>query len=436
MKRSLLFLLASLIPLILAANPLTFSNLFRNSIGQGTLNPNRAWRLMEQTTSDMGNQGWEESSKVVYYYNTTHPSQVDSLKMLSFDPDLPGWVELMYVINTYQPGGGNLVASVASMVLMGMRLPFMRVEASYDNQQRLAHLYLYSQPLFARVWTIESRQHYIYGGTNHLTVYAWYAPDDTGTPPYSKSSFTWNTQGQLSSFLTQESPDSTATSWVNESKGTFTWHPNDSTDYNDVIAWLTDNMPNMMIAFTYDPGFGMFGGMPTEVYDEDWNGTWVPSYRTNYSYNANNTLNYSYSADYSNSAWTNSGRYDYVYGANNNLSTMYMSEWDFDWVQTGMTTYNWQSFTGVEDENVPGTPALALSLYPVPFRSEVNISVGGKSLSPVDIDIYNLKGQLVHQSSVAPNSVYVWNTKSPAGLYLIRATQNGESTIRKAIKLK
>lgn len=436
MKRSLLFLLASLIPLILAANPLTFSNLFRNSIGQGTLNPNRAWRLMEQTTSDMGNQGWEESSKVVYYYNTTHPSQVDSLKMLSFDSDLPGWEEVLHITNTYQPGGGKLVASVASMIVMDMRLPYMRVESIYDNQQRLAHLYVYNQPLFAKVWTIKSREHYIYGGTNHLTLYSWTAPDDTGTPPYDKMSFTWNTQGQLSTVLTQASPDSSATSWVNSSRTTYTWHPNDSHNYNDLIDWLTNYMPNMMASFTYNPSFGMLGSMPTVIYDEEWTGSWNPSYRSNYSYNANNTLNYSYTEEYQNNSWSNSDKYDLVYGANNNLSTMFYSNWDLAWIQTQMTTYNWQSFTGADDENVPGTPALALSLYPVPFRSEVNISVGGKSLSPVDIDIYNLKGQLVHQSSVAPNSVYVWNTKSPAGLYLIRATQNGESTIRKAIKLK
>lgn len=435
MKRSLLFLLAALVPLILTANHLNFNDLLRNCIGQGTLNPNRAWRLMEQTTSDRVKQSWEESEKVIYYYNTTHPSQVDSLKLLVYDPDLPGWTEQSFIINTYQPGGGKLLACEASMIFMDMRFPFVRTESTYDNQQRIAHLFMYNQPLFAKVWTISSRVHFIYGGTSHLAMYTWDNPEDTGTPPYTKTSFNWNTQGQMSTALSQISPDST--SWVNDSRTTYTWHPNDNHNYNDVIAWVTYSMPRMLMAvYTNNLELATVGGMPTETYDEYWNGSWVPSYRTNYTYNANNTLDYLYSAEYSASAWSNISRYDFVYGANNNLSTQYHSEWDFDWIQTQMTTYNWQSFTGADDENVPGTPALALSLYPVPFRSEVNISVGGKSLSPVDIDIYNLKGQLVHQSSVAPNSVYTWNAKSPAGLYLIKATQNGESTIRKAIKLK
>jgi hypothetical protein len=93
----------------------------------------------------------------------------------------------------------------------------------------------------------------------------------------------------------------------------------------------------------------------------------------------------------------------------------------------------------IAEDQLP-TPELNLSAYPNPFSQELKITLQTKS--PVRLEIFNLRGQLVKSERVAPNNGlvdYQWcgtdqsNQKVRSGIYLIRASSEGKTVTRKIL---
>jgi len=435
MKRSLLVLVV-LLPILLSAFPRSLRNPLGNIDGSTLYNPSRAWRVLEKTAAYMEGGSWIDANKAVYYYHGVNSTQVDSLIYLSYDEMTQEWEEWMYVHFTYIPGGEYVESTVMGFRMMGLEFDMMKTYSVYDNQHRLIHWYIYLSPFGAKQWEPMSRLHIIYTGNNQFVMYGWSDPTEPGEPPYEKISFTWDNQGRMLTETAQTSPDST--SWVNDSRTSYTWHPNDTTTGADIIAYFSHYLPQMaFMMFVTDFSSNVVGGMPSLLFTEDWDGSWIPSDRESYFYNANNTLNYSIYEEYDGD-WMNVSRNDLEWDANQNISVGYYSVWEPDvrsWVPESRTSYLWGTYTGTSDESVPSPGAISLTLYPVPFRDGMNISVNTKSASPVQLSVYNLKGQLVHTTSVQPNSTAVFNEPCPAGIYFIKAVQDGNTTVRKALKL-
>jgi hypothetical protein len=79
------------------------------------------------------------------------------------------------------------------------------------------------------------------------------------------------------------------------------------------------------------------------------------------------------------------------------------------------------------------------SIYPNPFKTSLNIEVMTKEGDNVEIAIFDLMGRMVmHQEVIAPGALYrtSWNSTNniASGVYQLRITVNGESTLYKIVK--
>lgn len=101
----------------------------------------------------------------------------------------------------------------------------------------------------------------------------------------------------------------------------------------------------------------------------------------------------------------------------------------------------------VDDEHA--IPAVGISIgdvYPNPFRSTASFRVISKeSATPLKIGVYNLRGQLVRDvfhGMSAKSILHSWDGKDSAGrnvgsgIYMIRASQSGNTAIKRVIKIQ
>ncbi len=97
---------------------------------------------------------------------------------------------------------------------------------------------------------------------------------------------------------------------------------------------------------------------------------------------------------------------------------------------------------GTTDEDIPHRDALA-NVYPNPFNPETIIELDLPRPQPVEVNIYNSRGQLVNTLSIPETeSKTVWNGTDQvghpvaSGVYLIRIETAEQTIIRKALLMK
>lgn len=77
-------------------------------------------------------------------------------------------------------------------------------------------------------------------------------------------------------------------------------------------------------------------------------------------------------------------------------------------------------------------------VYPVPFRNELIVEFSTESDQPMYVRLYDVQGKMVVSDLVQPqagtNRVKLQTEALPAGLYVLRLEQNGNSQIKKVIK--
>lgn len=83
------------------------------------------------------------------------------------------------------------------------------------------------------------------------------------------------------------------------------------------------------------------------------------------------------------------------------------------------------------------SPPLSLSAYPNPFAERLSISLKGHANLPVRVELYNLKGQLITRKiAVSGVELSLETNKLPSGIYLLDATQGGDTIRRKLVKVR
>lgn len=136
-------------------------------------------------------------------------------------------------------------------------------------------------------------------------------------------------------------------------------------------------------------------------------------------------------------------RYRFTYGAtggNNSYIKAYANAlgdvtyvrytYDDDWYDS--VSISWRPIVSNEDNYIP--PPNNLSIYPNPFRDNLNISFDKNDATTSDIFIYNLKGQLIRQWKGSKATELVWDGKDAKGnnvaqgIYLIKL-QTGRNTV-------
>lgn len=98
----------------------------------------------------------------------------------------------------------------------------------------------------------------------------------------------------------------------------------------------------------------------------------------------------------------------------------------------------------VSDEtNVP--LALSVNCYPNPFAEKLSLSIQTNKSTPLDIAIYNLKGQKLktwHQHKADPNGTLSWDGKDLSGkdvangIYFIKINAGKQNLVQKVLKLQ
>jgi hypothetical protein len=245
--------------------------------------------------------------------------------------------------------------------------------------------------------------------------------------------FNWDSNGRIIQETSQISPDSV--SWTNSEQLTRTYHPSDTSTGADFLYNMSHQLPIAMIGGDANPYFGK----ALEELDKSWSGlVWVNDNKVNYDYTGeNNTLMNIYSYYWQDSDWSYSENQEFFYDNNGNVSEMDNSHWSTGgWVPDGKDFYDW-SFTSANEDNVVAPQTLNLRVYPNPFAENLSLTTDSKSVAPIHISVYNIKGELVKTALSKSNSkVSIKTTDLPTGLYLVKAKQGNATNIIKTLKVK
>ncbi len=435
MKRTVIFTLLILLPILIFAG--TNSALQRLLDGQMPYDALRSYRISQFITYVMEGTTWQESTKNVYHYNSTHPTRIDSIQVLAYNPDNSQYTPVMsYVFQYNAAGRATLMNGYYYFPGFGV-INLYRLSCTYDTQNRITHYYMYTIDMMSGMLTSMGRIHFVYSGNRLSEMLSWDNLDDK-LVEYSKAAFTADTNGRVVLTVEQTSPDST--SWVNYNKSETTYHAHDTSNAASLVEYMSGMLPLLMaVSFVSVPG------MPTQETDSTWNGSsWVLDERDTYTWNgANDTLQEVVTELWSGSSWTPNMRTTYTYDSNENVDIAIEQNWvGRSWEDEYKYDYSWQSTSANDDHIAPPVAALRLNAYPQPFSTSLNIKPESKISGNIDIAIYNLKGQLVRKLVTLPGVEITWDgldnsgVNCSSGMYYLKATQGRHSTSTRIVKLK
>lgn len=436
MKKSIVPMMVLLLPVILLSSVFDthHNNGFDVSMAFG-----RAYRMLEQVTSAKESDQWLPVTRVTPFYRNNESAVVDSFYLDMYDIDSEEWMigamKSYFVYNA----AGRIVSNTIYMNMMNMLIPMAKVESFYDNQNRIIKNYVYGGDLMnLGSWVIQNRMHIIHGNGTAFEVYSWEElEDDVRSSMYYHSTFQFDAQGRIIEELSYESPDST--SWVQDSKGTFVYHPQDTSTGESFIEYASAGLPMMLANDGFD-----FPGLITLNENFEWDGSaWVPDYRTTGEYNDQLKLSSRHGQYYESGTWMEDFLSTYFYDANGNSDYTIGQYYNgSSWQDEERIDYTWENYSAANHDGVAPALNLQVNAYPSPFNACVTIALRSESKAPVKVSIHNLRGQNIRSFVTDGSSNVTWDGKysdgssAPAGIYFIRAQQDGNNAVRKVMRVK
>ncbi|MDD2228934.1 MAG: T9SS type A sorting domain-containing protein [Candidatus Cloacimonetes bacterium] len=431
-------------PLLLMLLPVViFAGVFDNhSITKFNLinQTQRAYRLTGQLTSYWSDSEWRQEIKVVPFYNATNFALMDSLHIDSYDYENGVWIpRVMCAYFEYNAAGYITTNQINSS--FGADIPMMLSTSVYDGQNRLVNLSSYENVSESPIpiWQPDTRQQILYGAGTTFEVYGWeaYGGGEYREPNFNHVTFSFDANGRMQEDVNYSSPDSV--NWQMSDKREYTYHAQDTSTGADLIHYIAQNLPMMFI----NDGFEAPGKILSETsyywYDSDW----YPDYRNLNEYNAQLLLTEVLNQGYDSTDWTTWDRKQYYYDANSNLSYTIGQDYFMGTFENNeRTDYTWGTYSATQDNYLPPISDLRVNIYPSPFATSVSIAPESKSISPIQMQIYNVKGQLLNQANCYNGEKYSWNGKDlhgnsvGVGIYFVKCTQDGISSSGKMIKLR
>jgi hypothetical protein len=398
----------------------------------------RAWRWSQQIESYAEGSEWIPEMRVRPFYNSNNTAQIDSMHMDSWEESIGDWIPNVMVSYISYNNAGRITQNEIRMNVQGMLFPILKLTATFDNQNRITHMYMYRTEMGLRVWIPMSRIHLVYLNGGCVEVYGWEEAEQYDRQsPYFHTTFVCDENGRVMEEHSVSSADSV--NWVTNNKQLYQYHAQDTTTGPEFIEYMSQSLPIMMMN---DNNF-MLPGLITQLDIFYWDGgQWIPENHEEITYNSQLQKIMHNVEYYDNQNWYTEHRINYFYDDNGNLSYEIEQVPMYDTLtDTSRMDYSWEQY-GTSVEDLISVPNLVLNAYPSPFRNEVNLVTESKDASPIDIGIYNLRGQLIRKYSSKPGQVVVWNgtDKSgktcPTGIYFLKVNQNGNTVSSKLIKIK
>jgi hypothetical protein len=400
----------------------------------------RNWSISSQIWETNSTGEWLPDYIWSYQYNPLYPSTPDTLKYWKYTSSVNDYRLNQKTVFTYFPGHEYIgMMQVFDIAENGNQTPSLNAYISYDVMNRLTMMYVVFYDPTAEDWIPVMRFVITYNSNTDFDVNIWNAGDGEIAPYWENVTFVLDTQGRITQEINQRSADSL--NWVNYNKTVHTYHPNDTSSSIQFISDVAHHLPLYMIMDS-QPYFGM----QSEQILQNWSGTaWQNSLKYTYTYGTEDELTIVSKQDWNGSGWVDNQMTTYTYyDTNQMLFHLLESHYDSNaltWVQDNRCTYNWNEYTNNEDSTIPSILDLALSVYPNPFQSNLSIRISSKTNAPVEIQIYNLKGQLVRSLKVYSSLLCNWdgrnqkNTVMSPGIYLVKATQNGHTVMKKILRI-
>lgn len=414
-------------------------------IGPGQPDNLRSWRLDEQITQRDVIGSWRNNKRIQNYYNLGSSVLPDSVVQSYFD-DNYGWTPDGVDYYTYDVSGQYVTEILSTMIMLGDPIAMSRGIFTYDASNNLTDASLQINGAgIDRDWLEIKRMHiiYQYGGRNLFQIVSWELETVDYPPLYTKSEFTFDNLGRIITQHEYTSEDSL--NWVSNYYSTFTYHPDDTTSGQSLVNMISKKLP---FSWFYDQPMQI--GLISEQIKQMWLFSyWRNDTKDTYTYShtgARNSRALTYHQQYT---WTMVGEWQnyrqntYNYDSNGNLCSDLYQTWDESssfWQNDMLVNNIWSQTTGVDDEVIPSLKDLALSVYPNPFNDKFVFEVRSKIQIPVKIEIFNVKGQKIHQEMVAPNAKSALNSalfdkQMSSGVYFLKASQGTNSKCEKVIKL-
>jgi hypothetical protein len=407
---------------------------YRPSVPAQAMSRNRTWVLhnLIYSFASAGTGYINPSDKYSYFYNQDIQTRLDSIQVYWYDIDTYSWFYNYTRILDYDQTGEYI--TVEYFKNWNAYIPFIRIECSYDDQNRLTDMYQYNFNWDLMEYYLTQRINFEYG-TNCLNQMMTIMPSSTRSY-YERYTFDNDEYGRIMTAYGTAGPDSV--NWGQLSLEEITYKPEDTSTGPEYISYLSHNA---LIDEDWEDGY--YGKIETKNSFSGWNGiAWNDFYHNIYNYNVPGFL-MEILTQYMNGTFQNVGRYGFGYDEYFNLTDRYAQDWDAvlqDWDYTNeLLEYEWSQTTHTNDDAVIPPVNLSLSAYPNPFNEAVKISIESKGNAPVNVTVCNVRGQLVKAfdsvKSVSWDGRGDNNKPVSNGVYFIKATRDGQSASRKIIKL-
>ena len=394
--------------------------------------PNRDFRLTHEIMSDNEEGVWLPSAKTVPHYSNSHPSQVESIQMYSWDEG--DWGAATMTLTYEYNAAGMVISSLMQMDLGGQVIPFSRSESTFDAQNRITRYETYSIDFMDfETWVPNSWDNFEYGPNHSLEMFSW--ENTGGDNQYFHSTFDYDSSGRITEELSYASVDSEE--WVFDTKDVLNYHPQDNSTGADYIAYLSKMYGSTVFLMDWNIPI-----LITSATSSFWNGEiWISDYRSVWDYDGSLRRSLQTDEDWLGDGWIPTNKTVFHYDSNGNMASVIMQEnFGGSWEDESKIEYFWEGYTSSEDLVQDVSPTLQIKAWPMPFAESLNISTSAKSGAIPQISIYNSRGQLVREFTGSEK--LIWDGKdsqgrdSANGLYFIRANQNNSSAVRKVIRVK
>lgn len=274
-----------------------------------------------------------------------------------------------------------------------------------------------------------------------MTHYYWdFWDEDEEDAFIQKVDIQLDNQQRMSTLMIYGTEDDGET-WYLEGKMEMSYHPQDTSNIDEQMDYMSFALPFMMLMGDEE---SMLYGMVTEHISSELYGTnWYGYERFTFEYNNQLQRIYKRYFDPGYPAWYEYYRDTYSYDDHGNQTEILGEECiDGVYFPVERTTLSYIPYTSVADEVVPSADIISAKAYPLPFTDTVNIHAESKAGGMVDVDIYNLKGQLVYSYSQPSGQSFVWDGSDakgqslPSAVYLMKVSQGKESKTAKILKVK